>query len=123
MDEARELLGERLLRDARLGIGLHLRLERRDLVERTEREHLQVTDHVGVGRAEEVLVPVVDARHLRVQEERVALALAELLARRVEEQREREAVGRLAAHAVHEVGAGRDVAPLRWRKSLPWRIW
>ena len=112
MDQARKLLGKRLLRDARLGIRLHLRLQLGDLFEGPYGEHLEVADHVGVRRAEEVLIPVVLARHGGVEEERVALRLAELAPGGVEKQRESKAEGRLAAHAVDEVRSGSYVAPL-----------
>ena len=112
MDEQRQLLRERLLRNARFGIGLHLLLEFGDLLQGLHREDLEVANHIRIRRAEEVLVPVVDGRHLAVQEERIALRLAELLSRRIEEQRKRQAERRLAAHLVHEIGTRRDVAPL-----------
>ena len=112
MNQPRKFFRERLLRDAGLGVRFHLGLKRRNLIERLHREDLEVANDIGVGRPEEVLIPVEHWRHLAVHEKRVALALAELLARRVEKKRERETIGRLAAHLADEVCPSRDVAPL-----------
>ena len=112
MHKTRDLLRQRLLRNAGFGMRLHLRLQCGNLLERTHREHLEIADHVRVRRPQEVLVPVKNRRHLSVQEKRIAFRFAELLAGRVQEERKRQSVGGLAAHAVDEIGAGRDVAPL-----------
>ena len=113
MDRAGQLFGQDTLGLAGLGV-LALgggELGNARVVQ--EGEDAQVTDGIGVERAQEELVEGVDARLVAVEEDGVAGGLAELLAVGIAHQGDGEAVDfGLGLQAADEVGAGGDVAPL-----------
>src|SRR5699024_4117521 len=113
VNQRRHLLGENTLRlplERSLG-DLHGKAI--DLLAVQEGEHAEELHHVGVGGVEEVLVPAVRARQLRIEPQVAATrGLAELLALGVRDQRNRQTVDRIPVHAADQVHTGDDVAPL-----------
>src|SRR5699024_2639327 len=81
VDEVGHLPCEATLRLTAEGTLRDLGLQLRELLGGEEREPAEVTDDIGVGGVDEVLVPGVRAGHLRVEPEGAATGgLAELLA-------------------------------------------
>ena len=85
---------------------------RRDLVHRQRREELQEAGDVGVLGVAPVLPEVIGAEQVRVEPDRALGRLAHLGARRGGQQRRGQRVELLRAHAVAEVDAVDDIAPL-----------
>ena len=110
MDDGGCLGGQNLLRLVDLRAAE--RRETGDLVERQAGEDLEEAADVGVLGVPEVLPEVVRAEEVTVQPDGAGGGLAHLLAARLREQRRRERVELRPAHAVAEVDAVDDVAPL-----------
>ncbi len=113
MHEIGQLLGQAALSLTSGGAFPGGRVELVDLVGVEERQQLQTPHDVGVRQIEEVLVPGVRRRHLRI-EPHVAAAgrLAQLAPLRVGDQRCRQSVHLCAVYSPNEVDPGHDVAPL-----------
>ncbi len=111
--QRRQLLGERALRGPGLRALLGLPLQLLQLLAGPEGQDAQVARDVPVVRVQPELVERVRRRHLRVEPDGAALALAELGAVRLGHQRRRQRVhGGVRLQPVDQVQAGREVAPL-----------
>src|SRR5579875_1530574 len=84
----------------------------RDLFQWQEREDAQVTPHAAVVGVDPVLVELVRRGHLRIEEERAFLALAQLCAGGRGDQRRSQRVYVCVACAADEINARQEIAPL-----------
>ena len=112
MDQGGDILGEGLLRYTGVRGSSELGFDGFDLVERAQREHLEVLHHVAVVGVEPELAERVRAGQRRIEPHGAGFCLAELRAVGLRDQRGSQGMDGLLLDATDEVDARGEVAPL-----------